>query len=129
LEIESLVRLFPLDVRRSRVENKFPPRGRAFARPPRWTPSNLNYWEIREETGSWHSTTELLPRACVFRYLTVRKGFSRFRGLSIPSRKSIPTMGSERKMDSKLEPKLTLARPPRPAFICSLPPHDIINIS
>ncbi len=22
--------------------------------------------------GSWHSTTELLPRSCVFRYLTAR---------------------------------------------------------
>ena len=24
--------------------------------------------------GSWHSTTELLPRSCVFRYLTVPQG-------------------------------------------------------
>ena len=56
--------------------------------------------------GSWHSTTELLPRTCVFRYLTVWQGFSRFRVLSMPSRKSIPTMGSDRKMDSKTDSKL-----------------------
>src|SRR5215469_5918648 len=55
--------------------------------------------------GSWHSTTELLPHCCVFRYLTVRQGFSRFRRLSIPSRKSIQTMGSDRKMDSKTDSK------------------------
>ena len=28
--------------------------------------------------GSWHSTTELLPRSCIFRYLTVRQEFSHF---------------------------------------------------
>ena len=32
--------------------------------------------------GSWHSTTELLPRSCILCYLTVRQGFSRFRGQS-----------------------------------------------
>ena len=50
--------------------------------------------------GSWHSTTELLPRSCVFRYLTVRQGFS-------PKRRSKPA----------------LTRP------CSLASHDNINIS
>src|ERR1035437_9601598 len=35
--------------------------------------------------GSWHSTTELLPRSCIFRYLTVLQGFSRFPGQSIVS--------------------------------------------
>ena len=84
--------------------------------------------------GSWHSTTELLPRSCVFRYLAVLQGFSRFRDQSIPSRKSIPTMGSDRKMDSKMDSKLeaetgahTLLPTRVPA--CSLPSHDIINIS
>ena len=65
-------------------------------------------WIVRVGRGSgrsWHSTTELLPHSCVFRYLTVRQGFSRFRGQSIPSRKSIPTMGSDRKMDSKMDSK------------------------
>src|SRR5262249_31723876 len=84
--------------------------------------------------GSWHSTTELLPRSCVFRCLTVRQGFSRFRGLSIPSRKSIRTMGSDRKMDSKPDSKRwaeTGAHTPfdSPISGCSLPSHDNINIS
>ena len=39
--------------------------------------------------GSWHSTTELLPRSFVFRYLTVLQGFSQFPGQSIPSLQSI----------------------------------------
>ena len=56
--------------------------------------------------GSWHSTTELLPLACVFRYLTVQQRLSRIRGTSIPSRKSIPTMESDRKMDSKTDTRL-----------------------
>src|SRR5437868_2469932 len=84
--------------------------------------------------GSWHSTTELLPPACIFCYLTVRQGFSRFRGQSIPSRKSIPTMGSDRKMDSKTDSKFRAEGDARTfsstaVLICSLPPHDIINIS
>jgi hypothetical protein len=78
-------------------------------------------------TGSWHSTTELLPCSCVFCDLTVRQGFNRFRGQSIPSSKSIQTMGSDRKMDSKPgaegEPVM-LHGPER-----FLPLHDIINIS
>ena len=80
--------------------------------------------------GSWHSTTELLPRSCSFRYLTVRQGFSRFSGESIPSRKSIQTMGSDRKMDSKRRAK-TGARTPFNSRISdrSLTSHDNINIS
>jgi hypothetical protein len=38
--------------------------------------------------GSWHSTAELLPRTCVFRYLTV------FKGLRPPCRQSIPSTAS-----------------------------------
>src|SRR5689334_8810285 len=64
--------------------------------------------------GSWHSTTELLPLACIFRYLTVPQGFSSFRGPSISSLKFIPTMGSDRKWKvnfyAKPRPKSTLAR-------------------
>ena len=84
---------------------------------------------------SWHSTAELLPRSCVFRYLTVRQEFTRFRGLSIPSRKSIQTMGSDRKMDSKTDSKPageTDARNVRSTDVSHLFPshsHDIINIS
>ncbi len=81
--------------------------------------------------GSWHSTTELLPRSCVFRYLAVRQGVSRFRDLSIPSRKSIQTMGSDRKMDSKTQAE-TIARtlpPPQVLVRPYLPSHNIINIS
>ena len=84
--------------------------------------------------GSWHSTTELLPHSCVFRYLTVRQGLSRFRRLSILSRKSIQTMGSDRKMDSKTDSKRRAETGAHPAFDsrfpgCSLPSHDNINIS
>ncbi len=43
--------------------------------------------------GSWHSTTELLPRSCVFRYLTVLQRFSRFPGQSIQSLQSIQNHG------------------------------------
>jgi hypothetical protein len=32
-----------------------------------WTPSNLNYWEIREETGSRHSITPILHRIILVR--------------------------------------------------------------
>jgi hypothetical protein len=38
--------------------------------------------------GSWHSTTELLPPACVFRYLTA------FKGLSPSCRQSIRLLSS-----------------------------------
>src|SRR5262249_14336903 len=82
--------------------------------------------------GSWHSTTELLPRSCVFRYLTVRQGFSRFSDQSIPSRKSIQTMGSDRKMDSKTDSKPGARRRAYDATQvpnCFLPVHDILNIS
>ena len=43
--------------------------------------------------GSWHSTTELLPRSCVCRYLAVRQGLNRFPGQSIPSLHSIQNHG------------------------------------
>ena len=43
--------------------------------------------------GSWHSTTELLPRSFVFRYLTVQQGFGRFPGESILSLQSIQNHG------------------------------------
>ena len=43
--------------------------------------------------GSWHSTTELLPRSFVFRYFTVLQGFSRIPGESIRSLQSIQNHG------------------------------------
>jgi hypothetical protein len=73
--------------------------------------------------------TELLPHAFVFRYLTVRKGFSRFRGQPIPSRKSIPTMGVIGKWTQNLKLKPALTPSCRPEFPPSLTFHDIINIS
>ena len=84
--------------------------------------------------GSWHSTTELLPLACVFRYLTVQQGLSRFRSQSIPSPKSIQTMGSDRKMDSKTDSKPvieTSADEPHLPDVsnCPLPLHYKLNIS
>src|SRR5579871_4801528 len=85
----------------------------------------------RADLRSWHSTTELLPLACVFRYLTVRQGFSRFRGQSIPSRKSIQTMGSDRKMDSKTDSKPRAECESTMLLVPNglLPLHDINNIS
>src|SRR5271157_6455434 len=55
--------------------------------------------------GSWHSTTELLPLASVFRYFTLLQGLSRLPGQSIPPCNPFRTMGPDRKMDSKRTPK------------------------
>jgi hypothetical protein len=89
---------------------------------------------VSASLGSWHSTTELLPLACVFRYLTVLQGFSRSAGQSIQSRKSIPAMGSDRKMDSKTDSKpsgeTSVHEPLSTGLpLCCLPSHDKNNIS
>ena len=55
---------------------------------------------------SWHSTTELLPLTLPISYFTVRQGLSGFRRQSIPSTKSLESMGSDRKVTSKTTSKL-----------------------
>src|SRR5271165_391816 len=78
--------------------------------------------------GSWHSTTELLPHSCVFRYSTVQQGFSRFPGQSILSMQSIQTMGPDRKMDGK--PRSAVLRSYAPGMETGhLPLLDTINLS
>ena len=74
--------------------------------------------------GSWHSTTELLPRSFVFRHVRMDSGafaFSPYRPCS-PSR----AMGSDRKINSKPDDRNKVLNLPRDF---ALPLHDNLKIS
>ena len=88
-----------------------------FSRTPGWTPCTLSYWRERNSDGSWHSTTELLPHAYAFKYLTKSKELKWRGAQSLLS--NLKTDGNQNRPDarhgrSRTHYKLAIpeARPP-----------------
>ena len=71
--------------------------------------------------GSWHSTTELLPLALLFFYLSVLKGLRPLYHESIPSITSIQNHGFDRKMDIKQSGKTRFRRSRLLSTLLSIP--------